>query len=121
MLRHTTHERRSPDSSFASLPAIASRVLAARSRVKPQPVWRLRAGRAAAAVSFGAAAIALVVVLALSVHWDGPYHVVAKAAKPLEGRIHFGRDNDTAPASAVSHRLHAVAVPANGGASATSR
>ncbi len=121
MLRHTTHERRPPDSSFASLPAVASRVLTARPRIKPQPVWRLRAGRAATAVSTGAAAIALVVVLALSVHWDGPYHVVSKAAKPLEGRIHFGKDNDATPASTVAHRLHAAATSANGGASAANR
>ena len=45
VLRHLTRERRSPDSSFASLPSIASRVLTARPRVRPQPVWRLRAGR----------------------------------------------------------------------------
>jgi UDP-glucose 4-epimerase len=112
MLRHITHERRSPDSSFASLPAIASRVLAARPRVKPQPVWRLRAGRAAAAVSFGAAAVALLVVAALSVHWETPYRVVSKAARPLEGRIHFGRDADTPAASGPkAHRLHATATP----------
>ena len=35
MLRHVTRERRSPDSSFASLPSIASRVLSVRPRVKP--------------------------------------------------------------------------------------
>ena len=35
VLRHVTRERRSPDSSFASLPSIASRVLTARPRVKP--------------------------------------------------------------------------------------
>ena len=47
VLRHVTSERRSPDSSFASLPSIASRVLTARPRVRPQPVWRaaLRARR----------------------------------------------------------------------------
>ena len=72
VLRHVTHERRPPDSSFASLPSIASRVLTARPRVKPQPVWRLRAGRAAAAVSLAAAAIALLVVAALSVRWYTP-------------------------------------------------
>ena len=51
ILRHVTRERRSPDSSFASLPSIASRVLTARPRVRPQPVWRLRVERVAAAVS----------------------------------------------------------------------
>jgi hypothetical protein len=110
MLRHTTHERRSPDSSFASLPSVASRVLTARPRVKQQPVWRLRAGRAAAAISAGAVAVALLVIAALSVHWDTPYRVVSKAAKPLEGRIHFGRDVDNPPAS--GRRLHAKASPA---------
>ncbi|HXV04721.1 MAG TPA: NAD-dependent epimerase/dehydratase family protein, partial [Solirubrobacterales bacterium] len=50
VLRHITRERRPPDPAFASLPSIASRVLAARPRVRPQPVWRLRAGRAVAAV-----------------------------------------------------------------------
>jgi hypothetical protein len=97
VLRHVTRERRSPDSSFASLPSIASRALTARPRVKPQPVWRLRAGRAAAAVSMAVVAIAVVVVAALSVHWETPYRVVSKAAKPIEGRIHFGKDNDTPP------------------------
>jgi hypothetical protein len=112
MLRHITHERRSPDSTFASLPSIASRVLTARPRIKPQPVWRLRAGRAAAAVTMGAAAVALVVVVALSVHWDTPYRVVSRVAKPLEGRIHFGRDADTPPASVSgANRLHATVTP----------
>ena len=46
VLRHVTNERRSPDSSFASLPSIASRALTARPRVRPQPVWRLRFERA---------------------------------------------------------------------------
>jgi UDP-glucose 4-epimerase len=97
VLRHVTRERRSPDSSFASLPSIASRALTARPRVKPQPVWRLRAGRAAAAVSMAVVAIAVVVVAALSLHWEAPYRVVSKAAKPIEGRIHFGKDSDTPP------------------------
>jgi hypothetical protein len=94
VLRHLTRERRSPDSTFASLPSIASRVLTARPRVKPQPVWRLRAGRMAAAFSLGAVAIALLVSISLAGHWDTPYHVISRAAKPLEGRIHFGRDED---------------------------
>jgi UDP-glucose 4-epimerase len=95
MLRHLSRERRSPDSSFASLPSVASRVLSVRPRVRPQPVWRLRAGRAAAAVSLAAVAIALLVSVSLAGHWDTPYHVISKAARPLEGRIHFGRDPDT--------------------------
>jgi UDP-glucose 4-epimerase len=89
VLRHVTRERRSPDSSFASLPSIASRALGVRPRVKPQPVWRLRMERVAAAVSLAV----LVVVLALAaVHRETPYKVIAK---PLEGRIHIGKDNDT--------------------------
>jgi UDP-glucose 4-epimerase len=107
VLRHLTRERRSPDSSFASLPSIASRVLTVRPRVKPQPVWRLRAGRAAAAVSMAVVAIAVVVVAALSVHWEAPYRVISKAAKPIEGRIHFGKDSDTTPVA------HARPVKAN--------
>jgi UDP-glucose 4-epimerase len=111
VLRHLTRERRPPDSSFASLPSIASRVLTARPRVRPQPVWRLRAGRAAAAVGLAAVAIALVVSISLAGDWDTPYHVVSKAAKPLENRIHFGRDPDpTVPA--VQRARPAAAHPA---------
>ena len=93
VLRHVTRERRSPDSSFASLPSIASRVLAVRPRVRPQPVWRVRTERVATAV-----------VLAADRgghdlrrdHREAPYRVVAK---PLESRIHFGKDNEAAPAA----------------------
>ena len=86
-LRHLTNERRSPDSSFASLPSVASRVLTARPRVKPQPVWRLRAERTAAV----AAAALFVLVMALSlVHRESPL----KVARPVTGRIHIGTDND---------------------------
>jgi UDP-glucose 4-epimerase len=109
MLRHLSRERRSPDSSFASLPSVASRVLSVRPRVRPQPVWRLRAGRAAAAVSLAAVAIALLVSISLAGHWDTPYHVISKAARPLEGRIHFGRDPDTTP-PAVRHARAAAAL-----------
>jgi UDP-glucose 4-epimerase len=87
MLRHVTRERRSPDSSFASLPSIASRALSVRPQVRPQPVWRLRSERVAAAVSFAA----IVVVLLLSVvHWESPWTV----AKPVTSRIHIGKEND---------------------------
>jgi UDP-glucose 4-epimerase len=109
VLRHVTRERRSPDSSFASLPSIASRVLTARPRVRPQPVWRLRIGRMAAAVSLAAVAIALVVTIGLAGHWDTPAHLVSRAAKPLEGRIHFGRDEDAAAAPAPSTQTEAEA------------
>jgi UDP-glucose 4-epimerase len=88
VLRHVTNERRSPDSSFASLPSIASRTLAARPRVKPQPVWRLRMERVATAVSL--AVVATVMLLAL-IHRETPYRVIAK---PLESRIHIGKDED---------------------------
>ncbi len=88
VLRHLTRERRSPDSSFASLPSISSRALAARPRVKPQPVWRLRMERVVAAVSVAALAIVLLFTV---IDREAPYKVVAK---PLEGRIHFGRDED---------------------------
>jgi UDP-glucose 4-epimerase len=107
VLRHLTRERRSPDSSFASLPSIASRVLTARPRVRPQPVWRLRMERVAAAVSL--VAVALVMVLA-AVHRETPYRVIAK---PLESRIHIGKDEDTPsvqrarPAVAPGHRIAA--------------
>jgi UDP-glucose 4-epimerase len=110
MLRHLSRERRSPDSSFASLPSVASRVLSVRPRVKPQPVWRLRAGRAAAAVSLAAVAIALLVSVSLAGHWETPAHLVSRAAKPFEGRIHFGRDPDTpAPAVQQANRARAAA------------
>jgi hypothetical protein len=106
VLRHITRERRSPDSSFASLPSIAARVLTVRPRVKPQPVWRLRAGRAAVAVSLGVVAVAILVVGALGADWETPYRVISKAAKPIEGRIHFGKDGDTTPV-VVAHPVKA--------------
>ena len=56
VLRHVTRERRSPDSSFASLPSIASRALSVRPRVRPQPVWRLRTARVVAAAAVAARA-----------------------------------------------------------------
>jgi UDP-glucose 4-epimerase len=93
-LRHVTRERRSPDSSFASLPSIASRVLTARPRVRPQPVWRLRVERVAAAASV----LAILIVMMLAViHRETPYRVVAD---PLKSRIHIGKDED--PTNGVS-------------------
>ena len=59
VLRHVTRERRSPDSSFASLPSIASRALTVRPAGRPQPVWRLRFERVAAAVTLAAVAVIL--------------------------------------------------------------
>jgi UDP-glucose 4-epimerase len=97
MLRHVTRERRSPDSSFASLPSIASRALDVRPRVKPQPVWRVRTERVAAAVS--AAMIVLVLALSL-IHRENPYRVVAN---PIKNSVHITTDNDqsSSPASSV--------------------
>jgi UDP-N-acetylglucosamine:LPS N-acetylglucosamine transferase len=88
VLRHVTRERRSPDSSFASLPSIASRALTVRPRVKPQPVWRLRFERVAAAVTL--AAVAVILMLAV-VKRESPL----KPLKPVTSRVHFGQDPDT--------------------------
>jgi UDP-glucose 4-epimerase len=103
VLRHVTRERRSPDSSFASLPSIASRALTVRARVRPQPVWRLQVERVVAAVSL----VAVAAVMLLSViHRETPYRVIAK---PLESRIHLGKDNDTSPAATLPARpVHAA-------------
>ncbi|HET8861768.1 MAG TPA: NAD-dependent epimerase/dehydratase family protein [Solirubrobacterales bacterium] len=101
-LRHLTRERRSPDSSFASLPSIASRVLTARPRVKPQPVWRVRAERVAAAASLFFVAVVLSLAL---IDWEAPYKVVAK---PLQERIHIGKEEDSA--SAAVHEAVPAAV-----------
>ncbi|HET7574444.1 MAG TPA: NAD-dependent epimerase/dehydratase family protein, partial [Solirubrobacterales bacterium] len=95
VLRHVTRERQSPDSSFASLPSIASRALEVRPRVKPQPVWRVRTERVAAAVS----AVMIVLVLALSlIHRENPYRVVAN---PIKNTVHITPDNDQ-PSSSPS-------------------
>src|SRR6201746_2195525 len=104
VLRHVTRERQSPDSSFASLPSIASRALSVRPQVRPQPVWRLRAERVVAA----AALVALVLVLAFAVvDREAPYKVIAK---PLNGRIHFGKDNDSG-SQALAQPASATAKP----------
>jgi UDP-glucose 4-epimerase len=93
VLRHVTRERQSPDSSFASLPSIASRALEVRPRVKQQPVWRVRTERVAAAV----AAVAVLVVMVLSVaKTENPYKVVSN---PLKSHIHIVTDEDKAAAA----------------------
>jgi hypothetical protein len=92
MLRHATGERRSPDSSFASLPPISSRVLAARPRVRQQPVWKVRAERTATAVAATAVAIVAIIAVTFWLDWETPYKVIAK---PIEARIHIGKDSDT--------------------------
>jgi len=115
VLRHVTRERRSPDSSFASLPSIASRALSVRPQVRPQPVWRLRSERVAAAVSF--AAIAIVLLLSV-VHWESPWTV----AKPVTSRIHIGKDNDqktAKPAPQQSGAQASAGTPASRESAAT--
>jgi UDP-glucose 4-epimerase len=93
VLRHVTRERQAPDSSFASLPSIASRALEARPRVKPQPVWRVRTERVAAAVTV----LAVLVVMILSaVKTESPYKVVST---PLKERIHIGDEDKAAAAT----------------------
>jgi UDP-glucose 4-epimerase len=98
VLRHVTRERQAPDSSFASLPSIASRALEVRPRVKPQPVWRVRTERVAAAVTV----VALLVVMILSaVKTESPYRVVST---PLKERIHIG-DEDKAAAAPIDEAV----------------
>ncbi len=106
VLRHITRERRPPDSSFASLPSIASRVLAARPRVRPQPVWRLHAGRVGAVVAATVAATVVLIVGSLSLDWETPYRVIAK---PIESRVHLGKDSDTPSPATVPVRMPAAA------------
>jgi UDP-glucose 4-epimerase len=86
-LRHVAGERRSPDSSFASLPSIASRALTVRPRVRQEPVWRLRTARA---VAVACLAIIAVVLVISAVRTESPL----KPLKPVTSRIHIGTDND---------------------------
>ncbi len=105
-LRHLTRERRPPDSSFASLPSIASRVLTVRPRVKPQPVWRLRMERVVTAVSL---ALLAVVLFFTVIDREAPYKVIAK---PLQGRIHLGKENETSQPAVSEAKLSPQAEPA---------
>ncbi len=89
-LRHVAGERQSPDSSFASLPSIASRALAVRPRVRQEPVWRLRTARAVAVTCLAVIAVVLVIS---AVHRESPL----KPLTPVTSRIHFGPDTDTQP------------------------
>jgi UDP-glucose 4-epimerase len=91
-LRHVTGERHSPDSSFASLPSIASRALSVRPRVRQEPVWRLRTARA---VAVAALAIIAVVLVISAVHRESPW----KPLHPVTSRIHFGSDEDATQAA----------------------
>jgi hypothetical protein len=36
----------------------------------------------------------LIIGIALALDWEGPYHAAARAAKPIESRVHFGKDED---------------------------
>ncbi|HEX3362661.1 MAG TPA: NAD-dependent epimerase/dehydratase family protein [Solirubrobacterales bacterium] len=96
-LRHVAAERRSPDSSFASLPSIASRALAVRPRVRQEPVWRLRAGRA---VAVACLAIIAVVLVISAVHRESPL----KPLRPVTSNIHIG-DQDTPTATPAAKNL----------------
>jgi UDP-glucose 4-epimerase len=112
VLRHVTRERQSPDSSFASLPSIASRALTVRPHVRPQPVWRLRTERVAAAVTL--IAIALILMLSV-VKRESPL----RPLRPVTSRIHLGKDTDTpavspatqAPVETPSEEAAASATP----------
>ncbi len=102
VLRHVTKERRSPDSTFASLPSVASRVLTARPRVKPQTVWRRRTSQLAAATSVAIIALVLFVGISLAADWLTPYRDVLKVAKPVTSRIHFGKDSEQPPEASAA-------------------
>jgi UDP-glucose 4-epimerase len=111
VLRHLIRERQSPDSSFASLPSIASRALEIRPRVKQQPAWKVRTERVAAAVT----AMVVLVVMVLSVaKTENPYKVVSN---PLKSHIHIVTDEDkTAPAGAEAVKPAQSAQPATASA-----
>ncbi|HEY0280711.1 MAG TPA: NAD-dependent epimerase/dehydratase family protein [Solirubrobacterales bacterium] len=97
-LRHVSAERRSPDSSFASLPSIASRALAVRPRVRQEPIWRLRAARAVAVTCLAIIAVVLVIS---AVHRESPL----RPLHPVTSRIHFGTDNDATQATQAAKSL----------------
>jgi UDP-glucose 4-epimerase len=86
-LRHVAAERRSPDSSFASLPSIASRAMSVRPRVRQEPVWRLRTARAVAVACLAIIAVVLVISAARR---ESPL----KPLRPVTSRIHIGTDSD---------------------------
>jgi hypothetical protein len=71
-----------------------------------------------------AVAVVLVIAIALALDWETPYRAAAKAAKPIESRVHFGKDEDrggspqaapapvaTSPASAKQARKPAEPTP----------
>jgi UDP-glucose 4-epimerase len=93
-LRHVAAERRSPDSSFASLPSIASRALSVRPRVRQEPVWRLRTARA---VAIACLAIIAVVLVISAARRESPL----KPLRPVTSRIHIGTDSDPSATQAA--------------------
>jgi UDP-glucose 4-epimerase len=97
-LRHVAAERRSPDSSFASLPSIASKALTVRPRVRQEPVWRLRTARAVAVTCLAIIAVVLVIS---AVHRESPL----KPLRPVTSRIHIGTDPDTPAATQAAKNL----------------
>jgi UDP-N-acetylglucosamine:LPS N-acetylglucosamine transferase len=100
-LRHVAGERQSPDSSFASLPSIASRALAVRPRVRQEPVWRLRTARAVAVACLAIIAVVLVISAARR---ESPL----RPLKPVTSRIHFGTDPDVPQATQAAKKLGPV-------------
>ncbi|MBS1679703.1 MAG: hypothetical protein JST08_20240, partial [Actinobacteria bacterium] len=108
VLRHVSRERRPPDSSFASLPSIASRALAVRPRVRPQAAWRWRTSQAATGIAVAFTAVALFVGISLAADWLTPYRDVVKVARPVTSRIHFGTEpaaeGNAGPKSVTSAR-----------------
>ena len=113
ILRHVTRERRSPDSSFASLPPISARVLEARARVRQQAAWRVVAERTATAAAMTAVGVVLIIAIALALDWETPYRAAAKVARPIESRVHFGKDEDRSGNHGAA--APAVAAPARRG------
>ncbi|MBS1844483.1 MAG: NAD-dependent epimerase/dehydratase family protein [Actinobacteria bacterium] len=97
-LRHVAGERQSPDSSFASLPSIASRALAVRPRVRQEAVWRLRTARA---VAVACLAIIAVVLVISAVHRESPL----KPLRPVTSRIHIGTDPDESQVTQAAQKL----------------
>ncbi len=102
VLRHLTRERRSPDSSFASLPSIASRVLTRRARGSDHSrsgacaPGRLRPRSASPWSRSRCSWWALSVV-----DWETPYRVF-KSRSRSRRRIHFGKDEQRSLASSSS-------------------
>lgn len=106
VLRHLKRERLAPDSSFASLPSIASRALEVRPRVKQQPVWQVRTERVAAAVT---AAVVLIVMILSAVKTESPYKVVST---PLKSHIHIITDEDKSSVSTAGEATSQPGKPA---------